>query len=134
MFLAVVAQALICLAFAYLLWSLVAMELNYRRAASMGLPLVRLPVDPQNTFWLVTESIFWRVLDTFPVDWGTFRRYSRRGWQFHDKAESHLHYGPVWAVVTPRDVYVYVADPSAINDIFQRRGDFLRPSKLYSKC
>ncbi len=91
----------------------------------MGIPLVRLPVDPLNLPCL---------LDRLPFDWGTFGRYSRRGWHFHDKAESHLHYGPVWALVTPRDIYVYVADPDAIHDIFLRRADFLRPSKMYSKC
>lgn len=125
-------QALLALACAYLVWSLAAMEVNYRRASSMGIPLIRLPVDPLNLPWLVIEGPLWRILDTLPLDWGTFRRYSRRGWHFYDKAESHLRYGPVFALVTPRDVYVYVADPSAISDIFQRRADFQRPSKMYS--
>jgi hypothetical protein len=35
-------------ALAYLTWSLAALELNYRRASSMGIPLVRLYVDGQN--------------------------------------------------------------------------------------
>ena len=33
----------------------------------------------------------------------------------------------------PLDIYVYVAEPEAIHDIFVRRGDILRPSKMYSK-
>lgn len=117
----------------YLLWSLIAMEINYKRATAMGIPLVRLPVDPMNLAWLVIEPSLWRVLDKIPIDWGTFGRYSRRGWHFHDKAFSHLKYGPVWALVTPCDIYIYFADPDAIHDIFTRRGDFLRPSKMYSK-
>jgi hypothetical protein len=44
-----------------------------------------------------------------------------------------LKYGPVYALVTPCDVYVYCADPDAIHEIFTRRGDFLRPTKMYSK-
>ncbi|RAH86030.1 cytochrome P450 monooxygenase [Aspergillus japonicus CBS 114.51] len=60
-----------------------------------------------------------------------FGRYSRRGWYFADRWESHRRYGPIWAIVTPRDVYVNVADPEAIHDIFQRRTDFIRPSHLY---
>jgi len=32
----------------YLTWSLVAMELNYRRAKSMGIPLGRLSIDTLN--------------------------------------------------------------------------------------
>ena len=109
------------------------MEINYRRASSMGIPLIRLPVDPMNIAWLILEPPLWRLLDRFPIEWGTFGRYSRRGWHFHDKAKSHLQYGPVWALVTPCDIYVYVADPEAIHDVFARRGDFLRPSKMYSK-
>jgi hypothetical protein len=127
-------QLLLGLGAAYLIWSLVAMEINYRRASSMGIPLVRLPIDPMNIPWVVLEPSLWRLLDRLPFSWGTFGHYSRRGWHFHDKAESHLHYGLAWALVTPRDVYVYVADLGAIHDIFVRRGDFLRPSKMYSKC
>lgn len=128
-----IAQVLLGLVVGYLTWSLVAMEINYRRASSMGIPLIRLPVDPMNMVWLILEPPLWRLLDRFPFDWGTFGRYSRRGWHFHDKAKSHLQYGPAWALVTPCDIYVYVAEPEAIHDIFVRRGDFLRPSKMYSK-
>ena len=127
-------QILVGIASAYLLWSIAAMEINYRRATAMGIPLIRLPVDPLNLPWLIIEGPLWRILDTLPLEWGSFGRYSRRGWHFHDKAQSHLQFGSIWALVTPRDVYVYVADPSAISDIFQRRTDFLRPSKMYSRC
>ena len=126
-------QVLVCLVLAWLTWSLAAMEINYRRASSMGIPLVRLPVDSINTAWILVEPTLWRLLDCLPINWGTFGRYSRRGWHFHDKAESHLKYGPAWALVSPRDIYVYIADPDAIHDIFVRRGDFERPSKMYSK-
>jgi hypothetical protein len=109
------------------------MEINYLRASTMGIPLVRLPIDPLNGPWLILEPPLCRLLDCLPFDWGTFGRYSRRGWHFHDKADSHLHYGPVWALVTPRDIWLSIADPDAIHDIFSRRTDFLRPSKNYSK-
>jgi hypothetical protein len=41
-------QILVTLACAYLSWNLVALEINYRRACSMGIPLVRIIVDPQS--------------------------------------------------------------------------------------
>jgi hypothetical protein len=126
-----IAQLLLGLGVAYLIWSITTMEINYRRASSMGIPLVRLPVDPMNIAWLILEPPLWRLLDRLPFDWGTFARYSRREWAFHDRAESH--YGPAWALVTPCAIYVYVADPDAIHDIFTRRANFLRPSRLYSK-
>lgn len=115
-----------------LIWSLVALEINYRRAASMGIPLVRLPIDQLNPIWLAMGPWFWFLLDYLPFKLGTFIYHSRREWQFRDKAESHVRCGRIWAVVTPCDIYVYVADPHAIRDIFLRRGDFLRPPEMYS--
>ncbi|KAF7887020.1 uncharacterized protein EAF02_003667 [Botrytis sinoallii] len=120
------------LALGYLLWSMIAMEINHRRASKMGIPLIRLPVDPMNMIWLILEPSLWRLLDQLPIIFGNFSHYSRRGWHFHDKATSHLKYGPIFGLVTPCDIYVYVADPNAIHEIFTRRGDFLRPSKMYT--
>lgn len=128
-----IAELLLGLCVAYLTWSLVAMEINYRRASSVGIPLIRVPVDFLNIPWIILEPSLWSLLDRLPLDWGTFGRYSRRGWFFREKADSHLRYGPVWALVTPCDIYVQIADPGAIHDIFTRREDFLRPSKMYSK-
>lgn len=129
-----IAQILLSLVGVYSAWSFISMEINYRRASSMNIPLVRLFVDPLNVPWIILEPALWGLLDYLPFNWGTFGRYSRRGWHFHDKAESHLKYGPVWALVTPRDIYVHVADPRAISDIFGRREHFIRPSKMYSRC
>ncbi len=128
-----IVELLLGLSVGYLTWSLVAMEINYRRASSMGIPLVRLPVDPLNIPWMTLEPFLWSLLDRLPLDWGTFGRYTRRGWFFREKADSHLRYGPAWALVTPSNVYVQIADPDAIHEIFTRREDFLRPTKMYSK-
>jgi hypothetical protein len=119
----------------YLVWSLVALEINYRRASTMGIPLVRLPFDPINIAWQILESPLWRLLDCLPVKWRAFGRYryTRRDWVFRDKGSSHVRYGPAWALVTPGDIYVHVSDPDAIHDIFVRRGDFQRPRQFYGR-
>lgn len=129
-----VLQFLGLLALAYLAWSLVALEINYRRASAMGIPLVRLYIDPLNLLWMVCEPDFWTWLDRLPINWDSysFGRYSRRGWYFADRGKSHQRYGPIWAIVTPRHIYINVADSEAIHDIFQRRMDFIRPSEMYS--
>jgi hypothetical protein len=131
MFLILVGSALT----AYATWSLVCLEVNYRRASKMGIPLVRLPIDPLNILFQVLEPHFWRVLDALPVKLPlpTFARYARRGWFFRDKAQSHLRYGPIWALVTPCDIHVQVCDSEANHNIFARRNDFVRPSKMYSE-
>ena len=126
-------EIFLVLAVAYISWSLTTMEINHRRASSMGIPLARLPIDPLNLAWLIFERPIWALLDGLPLDWGTFGLYSRRGWHFGEKAKAHLKYGPAWALVTPRDIHVHVADPDAMHDIFARREDFIRPSKMYSE-
>ncbi|KAB8205709.1 cytochrome P450 [Aspergillus parasiticus] len=120
------------LALAYVAWSLVAMEINYRRACAMRIPLVRLCIDPQNLLWTIIEPHLWPWLDRLPINWGTFGRYSRRGWYFPDRGESHRRYGPIFALVTPKEIYIHLADSEAIHDIFQRRTDFIRPVEQYT--
>ena len=125
-------QIILALGLAYATWSFICMEINYRRASAIGIPLVRLPIDPMNIPWTILEPHLWRLLDLSPFNWGTFGLYSRRGWHFHEKAKSHLRYGPVWALVTPRDIHIHVGDPDAVHDMFTRRTDFIRPVKMYS--
>lgn len=64
-------QFLGLLALTYLIRSLVAVVLNSRRASSIGIPLVRLPIGPQNIVWMIIKPHLWLVLDHLPVDKGT---------------------------------------------------------------
>lgn len=116
----------------YTLWSLATLVANYRRARTMEIPIILQPVSQNNILWMVFESHVFRLLDKLPIGLGNFK-YSRRGWFFADKASSHLRLGPAYSIVTPREVGVFVADPQAINSIFSRRGDFLRPIHMYSE-
>lgn len=63
-----IAPIIVVLILAYLTWSLFAMEINYKRASSMRIPLVRLPVDPMGIFWLIVEPTIWRILDHLPIN------------------------------------------------------------------
>ncbi|KAJ6101788.1 cytochrome P450 [Penicillium sp. IBT 16267x] len=70
------------LALIYFGWSMVMMEINYRRASGMGIPVVRLCIDSQNLLWMILEPHVWPLLDKLPFTFGSFGRYSRRGWFF----------------------------------------------------
>lgn len=121
------------LALLYFAWSMLMMEINYRQASAMGIPVVRLCIDSQNLSWMILEPHVWPLLYKLPFSLGSFGRYSRRGWFFLDKGDSHRRYGPIWALATPREITVIVAESEAIHNIFQRRTDFVRPSIMYSK-
>ncbi|KAM0809428.1 hypothetical protein AB5N19_09771 [Seiridium cardinale] len=131
------------LAVAYSVWSFVCLEANVRKARSLGLPVVRLPIDANNVFWILLQPHVWNILDRLPFSWRSyprFVRYARRGWYFDERADAHVHLGPTWALVSPVCINVHVADPNAIQDIVTRRGDFQRPTaelkilELYGPC
>lgn len=121
---------------AYVSWSLACLEINARKALALGIPIVRLPIDVNNIFWILLQPHVWKVLDCLPFPWASYPRvvrYLRRGWYIPDKAESHVQLGPVWALVTPVAFDVHVAEPDAILEILTRRGDFQRPIAELSK-
>lgn len=117
----------------YLGYSLICLELNYKRASAMGIPLIRVPIDPLNIPFQTIEPHFFKLIDLLPpAVLPTFVPYLRRGWFFLDKAASHLRHGPIFARVTPRGIHVEVCDSEAIHDIFTRRLNFIRPTENYS--
>lgn len=121
---------------AYLGWSLICMEINVRKARTMHIPVVRLPIDVTNVFWLTLQPSFFAFIDRLPFDWFSypdFIRFSRRDWQFREKAKPAVRLGPVWALVTPVTIYIQVTDPEAIRQIFARPHNFVRPVKEYSE-
>lgn len=128
-----IGQVLLALAFAWLIYSATCLSINIRRARTMGVPLVVVPISPMNVLWIVVEPLIFRLLDHLPIHLGTFGRYGRRGWHFHDKAQSHLELGDIFALVTPRETFVHLAQPDAILEVFSRRMDFIRPIQLYRR-
>lgn len=125
-----------CVFLAYTVWTIVCLEANVRKARSFNVPIVRLPIDSNNVFWILLQPYVWKILDRLPFNWSTysrFLRYSRRGWYFAERADAHVHLGPVWALVSPMAINIHFADPETIRDIVTRRGDFQRPTKELSK-
>lgn len=120
-------QLLLGLAVAWLLYSRMALAKNLRRAQAIDFPLLTVPVSPMNVFWIEIEPLVFRIIDSLPFSLGTFGRYGRRGWHFLDKAASHLELGDSFALVTRRETFLHICDPDAINDVFARRQDFVRP-------
>ncbi|KAK8040140.1 cytochrome P450 monooxygenase [Apiospora rasikravindrae] len=136
-------QVLFSVALAYIGWSFACLEANVRKARSLGVPVLRLPIDVNNVFWILLQPHIWKVLDSLPFQWSSYPRvvrYLRRGWYMHAKAEAHELLGPVWALAAPVTFVIHVADPDAIQHILNRPGDFQRPYEemqlleLYGPC
>ncbi|KAI0536631.1 cytochrome P450 [Xylaria digitata] len=118
----------------YMIWSVATLVENVRKARQLDVPYICLPADGNNVFWAIFQPYVWSILDRLPFQWSSypdFIRYSRRGWEYTDRSSTHVHLGPVWALITPAAVYLQFADPDAIKEIFTRRSDFVRPTKEY---
>lgn len=121
---------------AYFGWSVICLELNVRKARALDIPVVRVPIDPVNFLWVFLQAHVWRVLDCLPIAWSSypeFIRFTYRGWHFREKSKLAIRFGPVWALVTPVTFYLQFADADAINELFTRRSEFIRPVKNYSE-
>ena len=121
---------------AYVAWTWICIELRIRQASSMGIPLVRFPIDSHNIPWQVIEAHVWRLIDALPIPWLSWPeniRFVRRGWHFFEKNDHHRRHGPIFAIVSGASTNVLVSDPDAAREILTRRKDFVRQVKNYSE-
>ncbi|KAK8066135.1 cytochrome P450 [Apiospora hydei] len=121
--------------FAYMVWSVVCLEMNVRKARALKVPLVRIPFDVNNNLWVVVQPLVWKkALACLPFPWSrypNFVRFSNRNWHFLEKSRPGTLFGPVWALVSPGGIHMHFSDPDAIQDIFSRWRDFVRPTRKY---
>lgn len=123
-----------------LAWNIVHLEINTRKARTLNVPIVRIPFDLNNYVWVIIQPLVWAVLAYVPVPWGSypdFVRFSHRNWHFIEKSSPTARFGPVWALVSPGGVHLYVSDADAIDNICSRWRDFSRPIQMYrtyNKC
>lgn len=129
-------SVLLGIALIYVSWTLTCLETNVRRARALSVPVVRTPLDPNGYLWVVVQPLVWKLLAFIPIRWGSYPdmiRFSHRNWQFLEKSSPTARYGPVWALVSPGGIHLHFADPAAIEDIFSRWREFVRPVYKYGK-
>lgn len=61
------------------------------------------PVSPMDILWIVVEPLVFRILNILLFSFGTFGRYTRRGWYFPDKARTHEELREALVLVPLRD-------------------------------
>ncbi|KAI3317209.1 putative cytochrome P450 [Xylariaceae sp. AK1471] len=123
-------------ALAYIVWTLACLEVNVRRARTLQVPVVRIPFSADSNFWVILQPLVWTVLDyCIPIEWSSypdFIRFSHRNWHFLEKSRPTARFGSVWALVSPANINLHVADPDAIEEIYSRWKDFVRPNHKYN--
>ena len=117
---------------AYLLHTGYCLLVNYLKVRHIGLPLRVIPISPENPLWMIVDKkIFIPLFNRLPFGTGSFTRYNWRGWEFKDKANSHLEMGDAFVIITPGRNWFYLCNAEALVDIFHRRDDFPRPLEIF---
>lgn len=101
---------------------------NYLAARKIGVPVRIILFDHVNPFWLVCDRPVVSLVRCLPFGLGnnSFTRYNYRGWEVPDRYYSHHEMGDAYILVSPRNTWLYVADPEAVMGVFRRSKEFPR--------
>jgi cytochrome P450 len=105
---------------------------NYVVARKVGLPIVIVPISPENPLWMLLARYILPVLQYVPFGNGHFSRFCHIGWEFDEKARAHVELGDAFMFATPGKNWIYLCDADATHDIIKRErsGEFARPVEL----
>lgn len=110
-------------------WSLLH---NYLVARQVGLPIIIVPISPENPVWMLLARYILPALQYIPFGNGHFTRFCHIGWEFDERPRAHLELGDAFMFATPGKNWIYLCDADAVHDIIkrERHGDFARPVEL----
>jgi len=105
---------------------------NYCAARKVGLPIIIVPISPENPVWMLLARYILPLLQYIPFGNGHFTRFCHIGWEFDEKARAHLELGDAFMFATPGKNWIYLCDVDAVHDIIrrERQGEFARPVEL----
>lgn len=102
---------------------------NYRVAKKLKIPIVILPFDNVNPFWLLCSPSIHRLLTR--LGFPNVLRLGYLGFDYYEKAAPFVENRcNAFIQVTPGANWISLADPAAVTQIYQgeRRGEIARPS------
>ncbi|KAI1844662.1 hypothetical protein JX266_009118 [Neoarthrinium moseri] len=105
---------------------------NYLVARKIGVPVRIIPFDHVNPLWLVLDRRVLSMVKLLPFGLGnnSFTRYNYRGWEVPDRYYSHFEMGDAYILVSPRNIWLYIADPDAVMDLWRRGKEFPRDTSV----
>lgn len=108
---------------------------NYLAARKIGLPIRIILIDHTNPLWLLLDRTVLSAVKLLPLCLGSnsFTRYNYRGWEVPDRYFSHHEMGDAFTLISPGNIWVYIADPDAVTDIWRRGKEFARDVSVTGK-
>jgi hypothetical protein len=74
---------------------------NYRIARKVGLPIIIVPISPENPLWMILGRYILPVVQYIPFGNGHFSRFCHIGWEFDEKSRAFLDFGDALMFATP---------------------------------
>ncbi|KAH7110906.1 cytochrome P450 monooxygenase-like protein, partial [Dendryphion nanum] len=120
------------LALILLLSTIWAIIRNHAVAKTMGLPVIVVPISPENPIWMLAGRHIMPFLRRLPFGNGNFTRFGYVGWQFDEKYKVHQELGDAVVFTTPGKNWIYICNADAIHQLIrqERQGEFARPVEL----
>jgi len=116
---------------AYTISSIIHLLYNIREVRKSGLPYIILPWHEMNLFHVLTCD-FNRGLWQYLPKWTYFKIFWR-DWCHHTKFELFEKYGEVICAVSPGGVTIYVGSVEVARQMYERRNDFPKATKVYGE-
>lgn len=107
---------------------------NYREASRLGIPIICVPISPDNQLWIALQTAFPSLFKRLPFNAFAPTRHCRLGWEFRDRYKTHERLGDAWVAVTPWRNWIYIAQAEAAAEIYARNRDFVRCIWFLGEC
>ncbi|KAF1957294.1 hypothetical protein CC80DRAFT_41847 [Byssothecium circinans] len=83
---------------------------NYRIALKVGLPVIIVPISPENPIWMLIGRYVLPFIQYIPFGNGYFSRFCHVGWEFDEKSSAHLEMGDAFMFATPGKNWIYMCN------------------------
>lgn len=117
----------------YLLYNILRWSGNVRTARKSNLKVIPMPTHEMNPFFLLGIVFGRRIVKRLPfgLSQSKYLRFYWKDWAFQTDFEQFEEYGDVFSIASPAGTSVFVANADVANQIFMRRNDFPKDTRLY---
>ncbi|KAL6236746.1 hypothetical protein BDW75DRAFT_249870 [Aspergillus navahoensis] len=118
-------SVLATLALAFTIYKFLSFLRFYTHARRAGFPIFVSPVLSKSIPWMILGPALQPVYKKYLPTW-IYERLDicAHGWEFRNKRAFHERLGNVFALVTPDECTIYIAEPALAQSVLQRRLDF----------
>jgi hypothetical protein len=124
-----VLKIILSIAIALISWPILNLLKHYIKARSVGLPIIINPIDLLNPIWILTHKPLLPLFKSLPfglVDWMVCSGFVS---VFTNRHKLHNKHGPVYLLVTPKEIALFIDDPDLTEEILGKRKDLIKPDE-----